>query len=73
MSFDYNPYKHIELTKDDDGFINVYCHSCGSEKVNKDVDLIPDGPMGQAFLIMAEHVEQSHNLSRDEVKDWSVL
>lgn len=79
MSFDYNPFKHIELVDDppvegysttmDSDTYAIYCHGCGSSK-----DRIPkDAPASRAFEVMDRHVRRSHNYTPEilDERGWS--
>jgi hypothetical protein len=79
VSFDYNPFKHVEIvddpptadystTQNPDTFA-IYCHGCGSAK-----NRVPKtAPIEVAFKIIANHLRHSHAMQEDEVADWSVF
>lgn len=70
MSWDYNPFNHIELVRveasnpADDAWIWV-CHNCGGEK--------RDGSSTDLEVLdrsWQEHIVQSHRTSRSQVAGW---
>lgn len=71
MSFDYNPYNHIELVKSDGG-VRVHCHSCGGARPKStEAPLSPATTIAEAFRVMAEHVRTSHARTPDDFEGWS--
>ena len=65
MSFDYNPYLHIELVRSSRGLV-VHCHSCGGDMAIDEHARISD-----AFETAARHVRVSHERSRSDFEGWS--
>lgn len=69
MSFDYNPFKHIEVLHRPHGNYRVYCHGCGAELG----DFIGDVPAKVLFATMAAHIVKSHHRSLTDFDGWSIL
>lgn len=69
MSFDYNPYNHVEVVHRPHGNVKLYCHSC--RKLWG--DWVPAVPVIQLFRAMANHVSGSHGYTRADMADWSDL
>lgn len=70
MSFDYNPFKHIEITrKTKHSPIHLYCHSCGAEwgdwKTTVTAKVLFDS--------MKQHVENSHQRTEQDFENRSYL
>jgi hypothetical protein len=66
VSWDYNPYKHIELIKDDESERWWwYCHNCGGEGRFMSM-LLAD--LEQDWL---KHIRNSHAQFPDYFEDWS--
>lgn len=71
MSFDYNPYEHIEVVTKDDGFI-IHCHSCGGDRPKPPEGPLPaDTPISYLFNLMARHVLESHGRLPIDFAGWS--
>jgi SAM-dependent MidA family methyltransferase len=68
MSFDYNPYEHIEVLHLPHGNYKLYCHSCGAEWG----DFIGAATVRLLFAEMAVHVVKSHGRTRSDFQDWSI-
>ena len=66
MSFDYNPWQHIEIIEDDKEKIILHCHGCGGDKELK-TDSISD-----AFTQARIHIETSHGRSKEDFEGWSI-
>ena len=69
MSFDYDPYRHIEVTHDPHGNYKLYCHSCGKHWG----DWTGAATIGLFFAEMAKHVAKSHARNREDFASWSAL
>lgn len=70
MSFDYNPYRHIEVVrKTKYSPVHLYCHSCGKEWG----DWTTQVTASILFDAMATHVKESHARTEEDFKDWSYL
>lgn len=57
MSFDYNPYKHIEIIQEADRYY-LYCHGCGGRPLS--VSLRRSLSLPTLFYTMGDHVRTSH-------------
>lgn len=68
MGFDYDPYKHIELVQDDNGFWGWYCHNCGAE--SKDY-LAQDVPLYVLISQWIMHIKISHRREPEDFEGWS--
>jgi hypothetical protein len=68
MSFDYNPFKHIELVETEEGKkVVLHCHSCGWNS-----SPIPWGrSISEAFAIAKKHIESSHRRTEADFIGWS--
>lgn len=72
MSFDYNPYEHIEVIKRTEDTVAINCSSCGGERPKHFMPGLPmDTPIAELFAIMAEHIATSHKRSREDFASWS--
>lgn len=72
MSFNYNPYKHIEVIDTGDKIV-LYCHGCGaeiSEWQGNDFGLTTH--VLALFLAMAQHVKLSHKRTQADFTGWSI-
>lgn len=67
MSFDYNPYEHIEIIRFDDG-VGWYCHSCGGESKEHWAFTTPVAEIMSSYF---QHVTNSHQRKPEFFKDWS--
>lgn len=67
MSFNYDPYRHIEVLHTPGGDYKLYCHSCGGEFG----DFVSATPVAVLFHHMALHVQESHRRNRTFFLDWS--
>jgi hypothetical protein len=67
MSFNYNPYEHIEVLHKRNGNFKLYCHSCGAIWG----DFTGGAPAWRLFQDMAQHIKESHNRSRESFAGWS--
>jgi hypothetical protein len=71
MSFNYNPFQHIEVTWDDDmDNFSVYCHSCGGTRI-RDAKFPRGTPIELLFYANARHVRESHNRIPEDFIGWS--
>lgn len=71
MSFDFDPYRHIEIVQPDDATgWTIYCHSCGM--VSNDTKEI-DAPIAVFIRAMAQHVNNSHARTKKDFETWSYL
>jgi hypothetical protein len=67
MSFDYNPYKHIDIVQDDDGEWGIYCSSCGMEKYMFD----ENATIADLISVQGLHLLNSHKRSPESFASWS--
>ena len=71
MSWDFNPFKHIEVV--DDNGIRVHCHSCGGTRPRpSEPGLLPHTPIIELFMIACEHVLKSHGRTEADFETWSI-
>lgn len=70
MSFDYNPFKHIEVVKTKDHKWRWYCHSCGAQS-DRTWDRF--GKIGDIFDNFIAHIKRSHNRTLEDFEGWSAL
>lgn len=72
MSFDYNPYKHIEIissTNPTGGIIGWcwYCHSCGAVG-HRNLGIVIVDKLYEQYK---DHLKKTHkNDTEDYFKDW---
>jgi hypothetical protein len=66
MSFDYNPYEHIELVRQEDGGWSPYCHSCGAELRS----FLPSEPISSFVFEIGVHVLTSHKRDHEDFAGW---
>lgn len=78
MSFPEHPFRHISLVDlEDNGIYYWRCDGCGADG-KRQRNPIPYAPaaypntMHQLIEQYHRHIEQSHALSREDVRDWSV-
>jgi hypothetical protein len=69
MSFTYNPFLHIELVMQEDGYWHPYCHGCGHNF--PDVRMVPLGGFQVAITAIEKHMLESHKKTPADLADWS--
>jgi len=69
MSFDYNPFKHIEVVHEPHGNYKLYCHSCGTIWG----DYVSTVPVNILFDAVAKHILDSHKRSRESFDSYSTV
>ena len=72
MSFQYNPFNHIELIRADDkndGWI-WYCHSCGADSARLSTPCIT-WDLTTLYANFRTHILTRHAMTEEDVKDWS--
>ncbi len=68
MSFDYNPYKHIELVEEK-GYWSWHCHGCGGDS---EYDWDPDHDYLQPIIDdYRKHLLNSHKRTPEDFENWS--
>lgn len=71
MSFDYNPYEHIEVIKDGNG-VRILCGSCGGERPRRNEPPLPLTITAEVlFNAMDHHLLTSHKRTKDDFTGWS--
>ena len=65
MSWDYNPYQHIELIEEGFGWKWI-CYSCGAE-----MKLKPTDSLITLKLDWFKHIKESHGQGKRDFKGWS--
>lgn len=70
MSFNYNPYRHIEVIKrTTDGPYILYCHACGADVA----EYVHTVSVGELFRRIAVHIKESHKRTPEDFQGWSTL
>lgn len=69
MSFDYNPFKHIELVQDEHSpqLWYWYCHGCGAEGELHSMHL------NDLYENYREHLIRGHARFPESFEGWSIL
>jgi hypothetical protein len=74
MSFDHNPYKHVELIQSDEDS-NLWfwhCHSCGAD--GNRTGLVSELPLSETQVIIDDfyaHIRKSHGRNEEDFASWS--
>lgn len=78
MSFDYNPFKHVELIQCDDepNLWFWHCHSCGADSYREsrsDGLRVPLNRTGDLITDFHRHIRRSHEFTPEllEARGWS--
>lgn len=83
MSFDYNPFKHIEIVEQPTGGYSWHCHGCGADshvnRAHRPAGTIRTGtlygkhtPLIEVFDSFRSHIRISHGRTEDDFSDWSI-
>jgi hypothetical protein len=71
MSFDYNPYKHLEIIvtrrnkKKRIVEATFFCHGCGHQ------DNVSSPDVAIIYERFAKHLTESHHRTEEDFEDWS--
>jgi len=69
VSFDFNPYHHIQVVRSASLGVDLYCHSCGKQWGDWNRAI----PVERLFDEMATHVGVSHGRAPEDFRGWSDL
>lgn len=72
MSFDYNPFRHIEVVEHEPDHFSWYCHGCGADSHRKGTTYSTVTSIGTVFSAFKAHIRNSHGRTEEEMKDWSI-
>lgn len=71
MSFDFNPFRHIEVVLEDeeDDMWSAYCNGCGAVlKMHSSGE-----PIGTFIDNIKAHLSSSHDRTPEDMKGWSTF
>lgn len=70
MSFDYNPFRRIQLVEKDGKWCQ-YCPGCGD--VLREAEFTSDTPIADMLLKNQEHVREMHRRDPEDFRGWGVF
>jgi hypothetical protein len=68
MSWDWDPFRHMELGRTADYKVVIYCHNCGMER---NLDRGDDITLHEVWTAWERHVRESHKMTPEDTTTYS--